>query len=152
MFESLNNKLVSWAWSLKPTKHTFTVDRKRWLRGEDLSLSKLKRAKDGKLDALGFYLTSIGLTEEEISDVGNPGYLPKDLLIKHNLLRSWLFLKPEEMLGSLIPSDECMDIIRFNDKKEMLQDNQTISIKDSYREQKLKSAFRKQGIKIRFVG
>lgn len=53
----------------------FTVDRKRWLRGEGEPRSRLLRSSDGKMCCLGFACLAAGHTEDEIRDVATPSGL-----------------------------------------------------------------------------
>lgn len=50
----------------------FTVDRKRWLRGEGERNSLLLRAADDKMCCLGFACLAAGHTEGEIRGVATP--------------------------------------------------------------------------------
>jgi hypothetical protein len=50
----------------------FTVDRKRWLRGEGERNSLLLRESDGKMCCLGFACLAAGHTESDIRGVATP--------------------------------------------------------------------------------
>lgn len=48
------------------------IDRKRWLRGEGSSTSKLLRSSDGKMCCLGFVCIQAGASETDIMDISSP--------------------------------------------------------------------------------
>lgn len=58
---------------------TITIDRSRWLHGEGGHASKLQRAKDGKRCCIGFVCLAYGAAEADITDKGNPRYLPNPI-------------------------------------------------------------------------
>lgn len=51
---------------------TVTVERRRWLRGEGSTPSRLLRSTDGKMCCLGFACLALGKTEDEIRDRKSP--------------------------------------------------------------------------------
>lgn len=48
----------------------FTIDRKKWLRGEGSAGSALLRVSDNKMCCLGFYSLALGCTEKDILNIG----------------------------------------------------------------------------------
>jgi hypothetical protein len=56
----------------------FTVDRKRWLRGEGEQNSLLLRESDNKMCCLGFACLAAGHTEDEIRNVATPTGLNRE--------------------------------------------------------------------------
>jgi hypothetical protein len=56
---------------LLPIK-TLTIDRAKWLRGEDSVDTYLLRKRDGKMCCLGFLCLAAGFSRLDITDVGEP--------------------------------------------------------------------------------
>ena len=57
----------------KPIKE-FTVNRKTWIRGDNLN-SYLLRSDDNKMCCLGFFCLASGLTEDQIRNITEPNAL-----------------------------------------------------------------------------
>jgi len=62
-------------------KRKVVIDRKSWLRGERVIVSRLFRPSDGKMCCLGFYLEACGMSKETLSDK----VAPRDLLYTKEL-------------------------------------------------------------------
>jgi len=72
-------------------KNVFTIDRKTWLRGEGLSFSSLLRIKDNKRCCLGFYCQFLGVSDDDMLEIGQPNLLPAHLQQKLGMYDSWFF-------------------------------------------------------------
>src|ERR1700722_14195671 len=69
-----------------------SIDRKQWIHGEGLSASSLLRERDGKRCCLGFFCQSLGIPDEEMLSVVQPGLLPSvSQKIETGILPAWLF-------------------------------------------------------------
>lgn len=117
------------------SKFEFTVDRSKWLRGED-DESMLLRKCDNKMCCLGFFALACGLTRDEISGKSTPS----SLAIRNIKLPSTMqFLLDEE--NQSIDSRLGNSMMATNDSK---------NINDDERERQLKLLFEQVGIEILF--
>ena len=107
---------------------SFTVSRRRWLRG-DLHDSSLHRKSDHKQCCLGFLAREAGCSLNAIKGLGTPSEL-KDIRLK----------KLVDVNGYDTPT--CDKLIEVNDDP---------SFSDKIREKKLKSLFKRIGVKVNFV-
>ena len=97
----------------KKPDHTFTIDRKSWVRGEGISFSSLLRT-DGKRCCLGFFCSSLGIPDEELLERGQPSRLRDEVQQKFGLTSSWLF-DGRTTAGFQHPSEESYQLVRYND-------------------------------------
>ena len=107
----------------------FTIDRKRWLRGEGSETSYLHRLSDGKQCCLGFYLEACGVKRVDIVGVGSPVrllYIPDEA--------KWLEVNEGEGSRPLVAA------------------NDALVLKASTRESRITNLFREHGVAVEFVG
>ena len=119
---------------LLPIK-TLTIDRAKWLRGEDSVDTYLLRQRDGKMCCLGFLCLAAGFSRRDITDVGEPSDIinPNDTsdylegtrdeardLMHHPQIRR-LYYKfdvpfADQPEGAKYQTDVCKTLIEYNDK------------------------------------
>lgn len=108
----------------------FTINRKKWLRGEGSEYSSLLRTEDGKMCCLGFLGLACGGTKKQIESCDSPAgtYGPK-----------WpsALLHPDTGLDSTT----CEELMKVNDNEDLT---------DTERESRLKKIFKEIGIKVVF--
>jgi hypothetical protein len=123
------------------------IDRKNWIRGEGMSCSKLLRISDQKRCCLGFYLSHLGVSDEEMLDVGQPCGLPPSTKEKYGNAISWLF---EDHDGAVSLDNQSM--VHYNDKPVgSIAGAEEILMTEWYREEKLTELFARNGVSVRFV-
>lgn len=85
----------------------FTISRKTWLSGEGSDDSFLLRSCDNKMCCLGFFLKSLGATDEDI--VGWP--VPSDIPAVTEPRAPWLLVKKETPRERVSGTDVSPEII-----------------------------------------
>lgn len=117
----------------KPIK-SFTIDRKIWLRGVGSEKSMLMD-EDGKKCCLGIYGTACGISDVNLLGKRDPAH--EGGRIKG--FGSWLFKKASN--SDYWVSEAC---------RQLMCDNDNVSLIQSRREALIKAGFAKAGIKVRF--
>jgi|ERR1700722_1573727 len=109
---------------------SFTIDRKKWLHGEDDSA--LIRTSDGKMCCLGIYLSACKVPKKKLENVQTP-YGVEDTV------PYWT---------------KEMTIYQYNDiiVIDLMQNNDSRYLPDDTREDLIKGGFKKAGINVRFKG
>lgn len=108
----------------------FTIDRKKWLRGDEDSL--LLRKKDRKMCCLGIFLNECGMKKKDLMGKGSPYSLDTPLPQQ----AQWL----TNQWGN---ADLTRELMKVNDDD---------TICDNTREKKLRELFRKKNITVHFRG
>lgn len=121
-----------------------TIDRSKWLCGENCFKSSLLRSSDGKKDCFGFLGLSRGLSESDMSDVASLAGIPKAAL----LVPEFVALSTGDIV---INSDPARLIMRINDAPLGRSVSGIVIDSEVVREQLLISEFDKHGIALTFV-
>lgn len=124
----------------------FTIDRKKWLRGnltanfpgvKDLQGSCLLDSK-GRMCCLGFYLCAIGVDPVAMDDVSTPrnvmAVLPEEA--------QWLLLRGHD--SSMVRDSLASDAL--------VGENDAVGVKERAREKSVAELFAAQGIEVDFIG
>lgn len=122
----------------------FTVKRKRWLRGKGSDESRLL-TNSNKMCCLGFYARACGLSTKQIKDQSSPEnaafiytYSDDDYYASPEKDKVW---KTKLINKYGRDTATCSSLMETNDDEDM---------KDSVREKKIKSLFKKLGITVKF--
>ena len=113
----------------------FTIDRKRWLRGEGSDKSFLLRPSDGKMCCLGFYALACGVSEWTITGASLPRWA--HTYPEH---AQWLFGSRR----SALCESPCETLAAIND------DMFSITT-EAIREEKIVAVFAQYGVEVEFV-
>jgi hypothetical protein len=114
---------------VKKKRHSFTVYRRCWLRGEGFGTSMLLRSADDKLSCLGFACLQLGeLTKDDIRDLWSP------IQIQEKLSAS-----PHGQFLGLI--DNVYHLQYLNDQS---------NINDKVREERFKLCFLRHNVEVVF--
>jgi hypothetical protein len=129
----------------------FTIDRKVWLRAlprvpKDMPIDDIKatgsyllREIDQKRCCLGIYLQACGVKDEDLQQVGSPGYMCRNKPHVRPLVPNWLIGSEDAVDRNSILS---VSLMEFND-------DDTCS--DAKKESFIIETFAGQGIKVTFV-
>ena len=107
-----------------------TIDRRMWLRGEGSECSVLFRPSDLKKCCLGIYLSSVGISNEEINSKRCPSDVDGEL--------------PDWLLDEKKDSYLCKELICVND------DNDG-NLTEGDREEEIKDLFKTVDIEVKFI-
>lgn len=112
----------------------FVISRSKWLRGSKKNSVLLDNT--GKMCCLGFYATSLGVSEADIAGKATPesAYTVE--------WPEWVRTYACSSDRRSFDSDSILEIIDTNDSPDLT---------DSQRERRLTRHFARQGIKVRFV-
>lgn len=123
----------------------FTVDRTKWYRGQSSYGSRL-RLHNGKMCCLGFACNQLGVPEERMNEITNPGALVSRKLCSLNPLISNL----KDIITSVF-----LDNSGGNPHQDWvvqaIKDNDNPGIDDQEREKRLTALFSNAGHKIEFI-
>lgn len=119
------------------------IDRNRWLRGEGANPSFLQRNRDGKRCCLGSFALAKGFTEDEIRSIEAPRPLVMkfDEKYRAEMMSRLSGLFKESKSSDPAHSSVCTDLMCHND---------TDSLVDKEREEKIREDFEKIGVMVFF--
>lgn len=112
---------------------SFTVVRKKWLRGKGSMASAL--LWNGKSCCLGFYSEACGISRKVMHSIATPADLAAVSEQKSNVI--W----KTKLVRSGVNSISCQKLININDSS---------TTDDAFKEKKLTSLFKRLGIKVKF--
>ena len=117
-----------------------TIDRTKWGRGKGSEDSLLLRPSNGKMCCLGFLSLHVGLSEEDISFEKTPDSVlnKKGCLIHSSLIK----LELNKIFSSISTTEVCQELMYFND---------TTSLTEEVREERLKLRFLQIGYEVEFI-
>jgi hypothetical protein len=130
----------------------FTVNRKKWLRGEGSDKSYLMDPISGKMCCLGFYAKQSGLSKKDIESMPSPGSVIQLLNGDEVYTNAEVICRPAKPIkwntkliwrGQKCNSKTCDALMDANDDED---------ITDEVREKNLTSLFKKIGITVKFIG
>ena len=131
---------------MKKYKHTFTIYRSLWLRGE--KDSALLRSTDNKQCCLGFYLESCGSPKEALLDKLSPHNLADTQLGEHNCTSV-----PKWLIKSIRSEKNIEGAVMFSpskDAEQLMLTNDSCYRHEEAREIEIKDIFARQGIEVIF--
>jgi hypothetical protein len=135
-------------------KFKFTVDRKRWLRGEGSMKSRLLRKSDRKMCCLGFRALAKGATEEQILDRESP----RDLTIDDKTGALADLCELDERGRPVDNNKVAQNLMGTNDHRldSLDDDADEVDMGDPHseeqREQQIRDLFASIGEEVEFVG
>jgi hypothetical protein len=131
----------------------FTVNRKKWFRGEGPDKSCLLNSNTGMKCCLGFYALQSGLAKKDIEDMPTPVHVKMLLDGEEVYTRGIQTIsrpaKPIKWNTKLIDRNR-----RFQSKtgSALMDVNDNTAISDEVREKKITSLFKRIGVTVKFVG
>lgn len=112
------------------------IDESKWYRGKGSEFSRLRRHHDGKMCCLGFYCLTAGFREDQITGVGNTGWL-----------------RPSDINGAItaLGSKTGWGYSSSSYEEYMINTNDSRALDDLTRKERLTEAFAQIGWEVEFV-
>jgi hypothetical protein len=136
-------------------KHRFTIDRKRWARGQHKDPVEknpgVMMNQRGKMCPIGFYLTSLGAEPATLKGVSRPDK-PGPLAFVEKKA-PWLLKKYDRIYVDGVEGAISMDVTTCSpDAFEIMSLNDDSDVSSDEREQEIADLFRQNGVQVRFTG
>lgn len=124
------------------------IDRERWIRG-DSARAALRRADDGMMCCLGFFLTACGVPEAAVTDLSEP---PEAFERPDQIPPAALFLvSSEEVVDEDYVDPTYFDMRNSADANSLMRANDDRTLDEQARESRIVDLFAGNGVDVTFV-